>query len=87
MITIDTGLNDVYVYSKNSSLINWNLKLMTKQIRDKIEIDIPMTVDFFGNSFYKLTFTPPVLDSKEYDFEITSGTELIDKGILRNGTI
>lgn len=87
MITIDTGLNSVYVYSKNSTLIDWNLKLIGKEIRERIEIDIPMTVDFFGNSFYKLTFTSPALTSKEYDFEITSGTELIDKGILRNGSI
>lgn len=88
MLHIDQASNLVYVYSTRNDLNNLEINLSRKKGRDRIEYNSPLSILFYGNSFYKLELTtPPALDSVEYDYEITANGEIIDKGILRYGTI
>ena len=84
--------NVLYIYSGLPDLNNFNLKLTYKKAREIIEINLPLTVLFFGNSFYKLEIVPaPTLENIEYNYIITADGQqigqIIDKGILRYGAI
>lgn len=88
MIHINPAENHIYIYSGIDGLTNFSLKLSRQKARDTIEIIVPLTVVFFGNSFYKLLMSPaPTLDSVEYVYEVTADGVIIDKGILRYGAI
>jgi len=78
----------IYIYSGTPGLTNLSLKLTRKKAREIIEIVVPLTVEYYGNSFYKLLMSPaPVLDGVEYNYTVTANAVIIDKGILRNGPI
>jgi hypothetical protein len=87
MIHVETGINSVYLYSADSTLIDFNIKITGKEGRELVDINVPLTIAFFGNSFYQLTFTAPALKNIEYTYDITSEGVTKDKGILRNGNI
>ena len=88
MIHINPAENYIYIYSGLDGLDNFSLKLSRQKARDTIEIIVPLSVEFFGNSFYKLLIDPaPTLDSVEYVYEVTADGVIIDKGILRYGAI
>jgi len=89
---IEPGQNLLYIYSGIAGLTNFSIKLTYKKAREIIEINLPLTVLFFGNSFYKLEIVPaPTLENVEYNYTITAdGVDpglVIDKGILRYGPI
>jgi len=83
MIHVTEGINSVYLYSTKRDLIDIELKIQGKDIRERTEIVLPLTVLFFGNSFYKLETTIPELNSVEFSYQITSGGDVIDQGLLR----
>jgi len=88
MIHLTGGDTQLYVYSGDDSLTTFELILTRKKGRDTEKITVPLTIEFYGNSFYKLDApTLPTLDTVEYDYEITASAKTIDKGILRYGTI
>ena len=88
MIHLAGASKELYVYTGTENLTDFVLVLTRKKGRELEEITVPLIIDFYGNSFYKLEApTLPTLETIEYDYEITASGKTIDKGILRHGTI
>lgn len=88
MIHLEPSEDTIYVYSGIPGLANWEITLKRKKGREIDTITLPLSVEYYGNSFYKLNFTaPPTLSTVEYDYEITADGATIDKGILRYGMV
>jgi len=88
MLHLDNTTTAIYVYSGIQDLTNWTLEIERVKGREEVTEVVPLTVDYFGNSFYKLTLdTQPTLDQAEYSYKVKAGNDTIDNGILRYGAI
>lgn len=88
MIHLKPSETALYVYAGTIGLTGFEISLKRKKGRSIETIVLPLTVEYFGNMFYKLVFnTAPTLEEVEYDYEITANGALIDKGILRYGLV
>ena len=86
MIHAQEGINSLYVYSTNEALTDFEITLQGKEIRERVEQTYPLTLISFNNSYFELELDLPVLNSVEWSYQITSGGEIIDSGLLRYGS-
>ena len=86
MIHAQEGNNTLFVYSTNEALTDFEITIQGKDIRERVEQTYPLTIIDFNNSYFELQLELPVLNSVEWSYQITSGAQIIDSGLLRYGS-
>lgn len=83
MIYAREGIVETQVFTEQVALSDWEIQITGKKGREVTTQTFPITILSVSNRRYYLTWSCPVLNQIEYDYEIKSGTQIIDKGILR----
>tara|TARA_R110002153_G_scaffold189041_4_gene341888 strand:+ start:3379 stop:3636 length:258 start_codon:yes stop_codon:yes gene_type:complete len=83
MIYASEGTVETLVYSEQNLLTNWTITITGKKGRDITTETIAMVVLIDASRRYYLKWICPSLSQIEYDYEIKSDVQIIDKGILR----